>query len=129
MMYEQPIKLQYPSKNKKGEFIGKLFSIRDGLHLLHLKSNSYAEHVALNTAYDSILDLIDGIAEALQSEELLTIKIPACECNMDALSYVKESLKYIKENRNVCSDTWFQNEMDSIEKLLNSTIYKLKFLK
>ncbi len=40
-------------------FVTFLFEARQTVHVIHLGTKSYAEHVALNGYYDSLLDLID----------------------------------------------------------------------
>jgi superfamily II DNA/RNA helicase len=48
------------------EFIGHLFLARDVAHSVHLATDSYSQHVALNAFYDGIIDLADKFAEAYQ---------------------------------------------------------------
>ena len=51
---------------KCSDFIGELFLARDVAHSVHLNTRSFAKHMALNTFYDEIVDLADGLAEAYQ---------------------------------------------------------------
>ena len=58
-------KLQRPNlTSKHSEFLGKLLHSRNVAHLVHLNTNSYAKHKALNKYYESILDLFDDLAES-----------------------------------------------------------------
>lgn len=43
--------------------LGQLFQSRDIMHLTHLATTSYAEHKALNKAYDGLLSLLDDLIE------------------------------------------------------------------
>ena len=45
------------------EYITELLEIGDQLKVYHLQTTSYAEHKALNKAYDSIADLTDDFTE------------------------------------------------------------------
>ena len=49
-----------------GEFVMKALHARTNAHVLHLKSRSYARHVALGDFYDALVDLLDGYVEAYQ---------------------------------------------------------------
>lgn len=120
------------SKTSISDFIAYLFSVRNGLHLHHLKqkgNGAYAAHIALNDAYEEILDFIDELAETAQTETLLEINIPTTSINGEALSYVKSVLSYVRNNRSIFPHSFQQNILDEIEALLSKTIYKLTFLK
>lgn len=116
---------------KAGEFISYLFSTRDGAHLLHLKSTSYAQHKALDDYYSGIVDLIDGLAESIQGKYgILNIPNVTCDCNLDPLSYFEKCVESVCNMRkNIPQDSYIQNQVDEVESLMYSTIYKLKFLK
>ena len=45
------------------EYIVELLQIADQLKVFHLQTTSYAEHKALNKAYDSIAELTDDFTE------------------------------------------------------------------
>lgn len=120
------------TSNSDGLFIGTLFHCRDTAHLQHLKTTSYASHMALGDFYDKFTDLIDTLAETLQSYNgLLKIVIPeSCSCDMDgALDYLKEERMEIVKYRESYKQTEVQNIIDEIIGLFDSTIYKLTFLK
>ena len=48
------------------ELIGKLFNSSTQAHILHLQTDSYAKHKALNKYYDGIVSLADKYAESYQ---------------------------------------------------------------
>ena len=121
------------NKQAAGKFIGVLFLSRTVAHQMHLATESYAQHIALNTFYDEIVDHADGIAEQWQGEqeELLTIPTLASK-ETEPLKYFKDTLKWIEQNRYEAfdkTDTSIQNDIDNVVKLFRSTIYKLRFLK
>lgn len=111
------------------EFIGKLFSCRDVIHLAHLRTQSYAQHIALNNYYDSLLDLIDTLAESYQGiYGLLTISIPEIKSE-DPLTYITQVYKWIDSSRSIFKESFIQNIIDEIQLLNAQTLYKLKNLK
>lgn len=115
---------------KTGEFISELFEIRDNAHIAHLQTDSYAQHKALNQIYDGIVELADRFAESYQGcyeviNEYSQIKI---EENLDFVIYLKEKLVKIKKYRETLDESHLQQIIDDIIELIDSTIYKLKFL-
>jgi len=48
------------------QFISTLFASRTQAHIFHLQTTSFAAHAALNTFYDEIVDLADGLVESFQ---------------------------------------------------------------
>ena len=114
------------------QFMGLLFASRDYAHKAHLATESYAEHKALNSFYDGIVDLADSLAESWMGRnekkigEIPTINVPKGE----PLSVMKRLLEVVQDTRDfVGQDTVLSNIMDEIEQLYLSCIYKLKFLK
>lgn len=120
-------------KNCCGEFIGNLLHSATITHFMHLKTNSYAAHVALGAYYDEIVDLVDGLAEAIQGcyGEIID-NYPTMFANVsgEPLSYLEMLKEYVAQTRqNMPELSNIQNEIDSIATLIDSTIYKLRFLK
>ena len=120
--------------NLAGNFVGVLFSSRTLAHQLHLKTKSYAEHKALETFYEDIVDLADSFAEQYQGrhEELLTIPNYTIKNDEEPLKYFKTTVNWIEDNRDKIvplKETSLQNTIDEVVALFYSTIYKLKFLK
>lgn len=100
-------------------------------HELHLNTRSIAEHLALDTLYKELPDLTDELIETYQGKYGLVMNYPTSvkmpEHN-DALSLVKNLAAYIAMARHgVAPDTYLQNQIDEIEKLVYSTLNKLKF--
>jgi len=56
--------------------IAILFLSREVAHREHLNTKSYAQHMALGSFYDTIVDNADSIAEAYQGRHGLIGKIP-----------------------------------------------------
>jgi hypothetical protein len=50
------------------EMISKLVFSRDQTHVYHWQSQSFSEHMALNTYYDGVPDIADGLVESYQGK-------------------------------------------------------------
>lgn len=115
-----------------GEFVNKTFESRQKTHLDHLSTKSYAQHVALNDFYDSILDLNDDLIETYQGQYgLIDIpKIIVCP-SVDSITYLQELHRFIYDNRGIFKpeDSHLQNIIDEMVALVNRTLYKLINLK
>lgn len=116
-----------------GEFVGTLLHSATITHFMHLQTTSYAAHVALGAYYDEIVELTDSLAEAWQgcNGEIIA-PYPAMFGNpmVEPLEYLNSVRDFVIENRDAISEySNIQNEIDSIMTLLDSTIYKLTFLK
>ena len=114
------------------QFIGLLFASRDYSHKAHLNTDSFAQHMALNTFYNEIVDLADSLAESWMGRNAQKIgEIPVINAPKgEPLVVIKRLLEVVKDTRDFCADdTMLSNIVDEIEQLFTSTIYKLKFLK
>ena len=102
-------------------------------HIFHLGTKSFAEHMALNGYYDEIDGLVDGLIESFQGKYgLLTnyksYKVQSYKNKNQVLKYFTGLLNTIEEKRDCCDDSYIQNQIDTIQELIYSTMYKLKFL-
>jgi DNA-binding ferritin-like protein len=122
------------SSSSEGEFCAYLMSSAVQVHIYHLRAKgpgSFAMHTALGSLYDGLPDLVDSLAESMQGKMgLLNYTYEASYDNAGSpLSYIRGCLNYVKETRKViCQDTFVQNQIDGIEELFYSTIYKLENL-
>lgn len=102
-------------------------------HQLHLQSKSYSEHQALGGFYEEIPDLVDALTESYQGKYGLIEDYPTNYHNAgrkNALAYMESLQKFVAEARgSLPQDSELQNEVDNIANLINSTVYKLRFLK
>lgn len=106
------------------KFIGMLFQSRDMMHLTHLKTESFAEHKALNAYYDGILELTDNFTESYFGYYgRVDITIPQSTAE-DAISHLKSLAKTIDDeykNYPHC----LQNILDEMSDLVYKTLYLL----
>jgi hypothetical protein len=119
-------------KNAIGEFIGNLFHSATVTHFMHLQTKSYAQHIALGAYYEEIVELVDSVAETIQGcyGEIIT-GYPTMFANVgtEPLEYLKSLQTFVADARaNLPQESNIQNEIDNVATLIDSTIYKLKFL-
>lgn len=117
-----------------GTFVSTLLHSATLTHLMHFKSKSYSEHVALGAYYDAIPELVDGLVESIQGAyETIIDPYPSMfgnGNNDDPLAYMISLRNYVRDYRQqMPQDSEIQNEIDNVANLLNTTVYKLKFLK
>ena len=124
-------KEQLMERTSIAEFVGTLLHSATITHFMHLQTKSYAAHMALGAYYDEIVELVDGIAESIQGKYGIiegygpTFGIPSGT----PLSYMESLMEYVDRVRDdMPADSEIQNEIDAVATLINSTIYKLKFL-
>lgn len=103
-------------------------------HILHLQTRSYSQHMALGAFYDGIGDLVDSFIEAFQGKYGLLTKYPATAAlfpeqdPVTYLTYLNDEVATLRRANGFPQDSELQNEVDNIANLINSTLYKLKFL-
>ena len=115
------------------QFVMCLLHSVTNAHLLHFNTPSYSEHMALGTYYDEVSDLVDGFVEAFQGKYgLLTryqadYQLPASN-PIDYFIYLKDEVATLRRASGFPQDSELQNEVDTIANLINSTLYKLRYL-
>lgn len=116
------------------DFILNMFHCVTNTHILHLSSRSYSEHVALGEFYDGLDDLADTLVEAYQGKYGIPIYTAKYENTIptNALAYIEGLSTYLTDARADASfpqDSELQNITDEIQALIDTTIYKLRYLK
>lgn len=113
--------------------ICQLLHSQTQVHVFHLGTKSYAEHKALQGFYEGIDALTDGLVESYQGKYGLmknykSFKMVSYKNKKQVLSYFTQLLNTIEENRESVEDSYIQNQIDTVQELIYSTMYKLKFL-
>lgn len=102
-------------------------------HILHLTTRSYAEHKALEGFYSEIGDLVDDFVEAFQGKYGLLHDFIADYTlpgePVAYLTYLKDEVATLRRSERFPQDSELQNSVDEIAQLIDSTLYKLRFLK
>lgn len=114
------------------EFFKSLLDAVTTGHLLHLQSRSYSQHQALGTFYEELNDLADGLIESYQGKYGIVTNYPMGPSlpNNDPISFITKLSDYVRTTRAaVASDSELQNDIDTIQSLIDSTLYKLTNLR
>ena len=117
------------------KLVGTLFLSREVAHREHLKTDRYAQHIALNEFYDDILCKIDDLVENYQGRNGIITDIPIMS-NDRSTSNIARLLEYhlsmVEKMRYTAidkDDAALQSIMDEVVRVYLKTLYKLKQLK
>lgn len=116
------------------ELVSGVLHSRTQIHIYHLQTKSFAVHKALNDYYDGIVDLFDGIVESYQGKHGI---VEDYKCDgydnytsvESVIEYLQKLDKTIEGYRKSVKESYLQNQIDTVQELIYSTIYKLKYLK
>ena len=129
------------TKSDSNPIVKLVFELLNGVtkvHINHLRVNgpgAYAAHTAMGGFYDSVGGLADDIAEQYQgiTEKIITyptsVELPTMSTAEDCLSYMRTLYDMVDEAQASCSYSELNNTLDEVKSLINSTKYKLLFLK
>ncbi len=116
------------------EMMSLLLHSQTQVHTFHLQCKSYAEHKALQNYYEGIDGLVDTLVESYQGKYSILkgykqYPIDDYKDTTTTVNYFKELCDKVMELRDCCKDSWIQNQIDNVCELINSTLYKLRYLK
>jgi hypothetical protein len=115
------------------DIVSGMLHSRTQIHIYHLQTKSFAVHKALNDYYDGVVDLFDGLVESYQGKHGI---VENYKCDgydnyssvNSAIEYLQKLDKTIEGSRKSIKESFIQNQIDTVQELIYSTIYKLKFL-
>jgi len=115
----------------------ELMNARTSFHKLHLKvtgEGSYAAHKALNELYDALPDHADTLVEGYQgaAEKILSYKEVSprtLDTVADGVNYLRDIYGMINKLQGMLPYSEIVNNLDLVKDSINSTKYKLLFLK
>jgi len=117
------------------ELASILFHSQTQMHVFHLGVSgpgAYAAHKALQTYYENIDGITDGLVESYQGKHgLIEFKpVAGIDNNCDTrniIAYLDKIcmiVKTLRQSPELC-DSYIQNQIDTVEELIYSTKYKL----
>jgi len=113
--------------------IALLFLSREIAHREHLRTRSYAQHMALGEFYEAVVEKADSIAEAYQGRRGLIEDIPYLQApGTDIIDSLERQLAAIEKIRYTAvpkEETAIQNLIDEAVALHLTALYKLRILK
>ena len=139
---QEPIEAIEPVEANEGtpadnfaDFVSYLKSAFDQAVVWHHQTNVYSMHKALNSFYDGILDLTDGLVESTSGiygrPVGYVIMQPMDYQNPEqVMAYFQACYAEIQDDRTtIYQETWIQNQVDEIATLFAETIYLLSLNK
>ena len=116
------------------DMVSILLHSQTQVHIFHLQTKSYSEHKALQGYYEGIDVLVDGIIESYQGKyDIVTgynsIKTEDYKSPEQVIKYFKALDSMVEKNRKSVKESYIQNQIDTVQELIFSTLYKLRFLK
>jgi hypothetical protein len=119
------------------EMVSELFNSEIQTHMFHLQTksqSSFAEHSALGGYYTEIGEKLDGLIESYQGKYDIVKGYKSYP--FEDYKNVEQLIKYfngladmVETKRGCCSDSYIQNQIDTILELIYSTLYKLRNLR
>jgi len=117
--------------------VSELMNARTSFHKLHLKvtgDGSYAAHKALNKIYDALPDFADTLVEGYQgaAEKILTYQETnprTLDTVADGVAYLRDIYAMVNKLQAMLPYSEIVNNLDLVKDSINSTKYKLLFLK
>jgi DNA-binding ferritin-like protein len=115
----------------------ELMNARTSIHKLHLKvtgEGSFAAHTALNELYDALPGHADTLIEGYQgaAEKILSYSEVApriLDTVADGVSYLRDIYAMVNKLQGMLPYSEIVNNLDLVKDSINSTKYKLLFLK
>jgi hypothetical protein len=116
------------------DMVSILLHSQTQVHIFHLQTKSYSEHKALQGYYEGIDGLVDGIIESYQGKYDVvngynSIKTEEYKSSEQVIKYFKALDSMVEKNRKSVKESFLQNQIDTVQELIYSTLYKLRFLK
>jgi hypothetical protein len=113
------------------ELVSRCFAARTAAHFAHLKTKSYAAHMALGSFYEDVVDATDEFIECYQGVFGVVSDYPDVEIPKGEVKPVAELRAWLVEHRTkICrGERELENLVDEITAVCDRAIYKLTQLK
>jgi len=121
------------SNQSIGSFIGEMFSFNSSLKLYHWHvtgPGSYAQHIAIDQALKTMLDVIDRITEttyAMKGD--IEIAIPETQRPENIVKHATDFYQYVEKQRSLFAADMSESILDDYQEALQQLIYRLARLK
>ena len=123
---------QTKMNNEMPAFALTLLHAVTNTHIMHLRANSTATHLALGEFYPQLEDLVDSLVESYQGKYGQIMEYgTAYEAPANSpVEYMIGLAEYVQNNRvDLPQDSYIQNIVDEIVQSITSTLHKLRFYK
>lgn len=114
------------------DLIARSFKTRNQAHLAHWKTKSFAEHKALGSFYDDLIDKLDDLVEVCQGSKGIIghVNLSCKDESVDVIKAITDDANWISKNRARISHgvPAIENILDELVAIHLTTLYKLKNL-
>ena len=112
-------------------FAATLLHSATNAHFFHWSTDSFSKHMALGEYYDGIVELTDAYVEAYMGcYDKITTFPSVYHQPKEPLKYLESLKNFVAEaNNDLPQKQELINIVAEIQQLIDSTIYKLKYLK
>jgi len=112
-------------------FAATLLHSATNTHFFHWSTNSFSQHKALQKYYEGIVDFVDSYIETYMGCYEQIKSFPSVYHQpKDALKYLESLKKFVEEaTTDLPNEQALVNILANIAELIDTTIYKLKYLK
>lgn len=118
--------------NKMGEFFGRMYSFNISLKLYHWHvsgKGSYAEHMALDQALDTLADALDRIVETSYSAYgPMPITLPETPVPNNIVKHAEGFFEYADEQRKLFDKDFTAAIIDDYQEAIQQLLYRLRRL-
>ena len=120
------------TESQIGEFFGQLYSFNNSLKLYHWHVTgkcSYAQHMALDQALETLGDAMDRIVEttyAMKGD--ITVEIPSTKVPDDIVKHCEGFYDYVEDSRKLLSEDFSDSIIDDYQEATQQLLYRLKRL-
>lgn len=129
---KKPAVKQDSDKEEISVLFGKIFSFNSSLKLIHWHvsgKGSYAAHLSLDQAIDTLLEATDRLVEtgyAILGD--LDIVIPQTRRPDDFVGHIEAFYEYIEHQRRLFSAAFVQSILDDYQEGIQQLLFRLKRL-
>jgi hypothetical protein len=113
------------------ELVARCFAARTAAHFAHLKTKSYAAHVALAEFYEQVVEAADEFIECYQGVFGVVAEYPDVPVPKGEVKPVADLRGWLVEHRtSICrGERELENLVDAVTAVCDRAIYKLVNLK
>lgn len=117
------------SNKEIGQLLGQMFAFQTTLKLFHWHvtgTGSYAKHIAIDQALESLGDILDRLTEttyALNGD--VTITVPEAKVPDNINKYAADFYKYVENHRDIFTASFSDSILDDYQEAVQQLIYRL----
>ncbi|MCD7937338.1 MAG: DUF5856 family protein [Tannerellaceae bacterium] len=120
------------SNNEIGQLIGQMFSFQTSLKLFHWHvtgTGSYAKHIAIDQALESLSDILDRLTETIYAlNGDISITVPEAKVPDNISKYASDFYKYVENHRDLFTESLSDSILDDYQEAVQQLLYRLNRL-